>query len=77
MFPQRPARPRTNCFAVAALVLGIVGLCGFLGILGLVFGYIAKRRIVERNEAGDGLATAGIVLGRISVVGTVVQWRGW
>lgn len=68
-----PPRPRTNGFAVAALVLGIVGLCGCLGILGLVFGSIAKNKIAENNEAGEGLAQAGIVLGWISVVGTVIQ----
>lgn len=69
-----PPRPRTNGFAVAALVLGIVGLCGFIGILGLVFGLIAKRKIAEHpHYTGSGLATAGIVLGIISIVGTIVQ----
>jgi hypothetical protein len=40
-------------------------------ILALVFGYIAKRQIAERNESGGGMATAGIVLGWIGV-GTFV-----
>ena len=29
----------------------------------LVFGYVATKQIRERGEAGDGMATAGIVLG--------------
>lgn len=72
-FSAPPPRPRTNGFAVAALVLGIVGLCGFIGILGLIFGVLAKEKIRQTGQAGEGLATAGIVLGIISIVGTVVQ----
>lgn len=69
-----PPRPRTNGHAVAALVLGIVGLCGFIGILGLVFGIIAKKKIAAHSHyTGDGLASAGIILGCVSIVGTLVQ----
>jgi len=67
----RPPRPQTNGFAVAALVVGIVGLCFCFGLLGAVFGNIAKQQIRETGEAGDGLATAGIVLGWISVAFTL------
>jgi hypothetical protein len=65
-----PQKPRTNGFAVAALVIGIVGLCGCVGILGLVFGTIAKSQIAEHGDAGEGLADAGMVLGWLSLVGT-------
>lgn len=72
--PYYPAGPhywpsvqaRTNAFAVAALVVGIVGLCFCFGILGMIFGYIARRQIAETGERGAGLATAGIVLGWIA-----------
>lgn len=40
-------------------------------VLALVFGYIAKKQIAQRNESGAGMATAGIVLGWIGV-GTFV-----
>lgn len=49
--------------AVASLVLGILWLFWLGSLLALVFGYVAKRQIRERGEGGDGLATAGIVLG--------------
>ncbi len=54
--------PKTEGFAIAALVLGI------LGILGLPFGLIALRRISRRGTGGRGLAIAGIVLGSSWIV---------
>jgi hypothetical protein len=57
--------------AIASMVLGIVWLWWIGSILALVFGYIAKGQIAQRNEAGGGMATAGIVLGWIGV-GTFV-----
>lgn len=59
--------PRTNGLAVASLVLGILWIYWLGSILALVFGYVARRQIRERNEAGAGLATAGIVLGWVGV----------
>ncbi len=49
------------------MVLGIVWILWIGSILALVFGYIAKSQIAERNEAGGAMATAGIVLGWIGV----------
>jgi hypothetical protein len=46
--------------AIASMVLGIVWIYWVRSILALVFGYIAKRQIAERNEQGAGLATAGM-----------------
>lgn len=61
-----PPRP-TNGLAIASMVLGIIWIFWIGSILALVFGYIAKRQIAERGEGGDGMATAGIVLGWIGV----------
>jgi hypothetical protein len=59
--------------AIASLVLGILWLYWLGSILALIFGYIARRQIRQRNEAGDGIALAGIVLGWVGVgVGVVV-----
>ena len=68
------APQRTNGMAIASMVLGILWLYWIGSILALVFGYIAKNQIRERGEAGDGMATAGIVLGWIGVgvIGLVV-----
>jgi hypothetical protein len=70
-----PPAPPANGKAVAAMVLGIVFVCGIGSILALVFGYIAKREIQESNGAqgGEGMATAGIVLGWIGV-GLVIAY---
>lgn len=51
---------------------GIVWIWGVTSVLALIFGLIARRQIKERNESGDGLAIAGIVLGILGVVGTIV-----
>ncbi len=61
-----PSRPM-NGMAIASMVLGIVWIYWIGSILALVFGYIAKRQIAERNETGAGMATAGIVLGWVGV----------
>ena len=60
--------PRTNGFAIASLVCGIVNM-GIGSVLALVFGYIAKREIDASNgtQGGRGLAIVGIVLGWIGV----------
>ena len=65
-YPYVPPQ-RTNGMAIASMVLGILWLYWVGSILALVFGYIAKNQIRERGEAGDGMATAGIVLGWIGV----------
>ena len=61
----------TNGLAVASLVLGIVGgiLCGVGSILAIVFGFIARGQIrtSQGRQSGDGMATAGIILGFISI----------
>ncbi|HEX2145663.1 MAG TPA: DUF4190 domain-containing protein [Glycomyces sp.] len=71
--PYGYARPGTDGFAITALVLGIVGLCACFGFLGIIFGNIAKRRIAESGRGGEGMATAGIVLGWVSVTITLVR----
>ena len=65
-YPYAPPQ-RTNGLAIASMVLGILWLYWIGSILALVFGYVARKQIRERNEAGGGMATAGIVLGWIGV----------
>jgi Domain of unknown function (DUF4190) len=55
------AGTRTSGRAIASLVLGIA-------LVGLVLGYGAREELrADPSLAGDGLATAGIVLGWIAV----------
>jgi hypothetical protein len=62
--------------AIASMVLGILWINGIGSILALVFGYVAKRQIAERNEGGGGFATAGIVLGWIGIALTILMVVG-
>jgi hypothetical protein len=57
----------TNGMAIASMVLGILWIWWIGSILALIFGYVAKSQIKARNESGDGMATAGLVLGWIGV----------
>jgi hypothetical protein len=68
--PSRPAiagYPRTNSFAIAGLILGILSfLCCFkilFGLLGLIFSLIGLVQINDHPERyeGRGLAIAGLV----------------
>jgi hypothetical protein len=67
------AQKRTNPMAIASMTTSIVGLpllmCYGLGlpvsIVGAILGHIAKRQIRERDEQGDGMALAGIIMGWI------------
>ncbi|MGA9346880.1 MAG: DUF4190 domain-containing protein [Nocardioidaceae bacterium] len=61
-----PART-TNGLAIASMVLGILWIYWIGSILALIFGYVARKQIRERNQSGDGMAIAGIVLGWIGV----------
>lgn len=68
-----PMQPRSG-LSVASLVLGIIGVISILlwffaaplGILALIFG------LIGRNKGGKGMATAGIILGAIALVGTII-----
>lgn len=65
--PYAPVAPATNTMAILALVFAFV-----FAPLAIVFGHMAKKQIRERGEGGDGLATAGLVLGYIFTGLTVV-----
>jgi hypothetical protein len=69
--------PRTNSFATAGLIFGILSLtclccCGGFpfNILGLVFSIIALAQISERSGlyTGRGLAIAGLILSAIGLL---------
>ena len=72
--PSAYAAPHTNAMAIASLVLGIVWIYGIGAILAVIFGYKARKEIDGSNgtQTGRGMATAGIVLGWIGIVGTLI-----
>ena len=61
----------TNGFAIASMVLGILWIYWIGSILAIIFGFIAMSQIKERNQAGKGMATAGLILGFIGL-GTLI-----
>lgn len=72
--------PKVSGFAIASLVLGIASITcsGLLGIvlapLAVVFG-VRSRRVIARSggwRKGDGMAVAGIVLGAIGIVISII-----
>jgi hypothetical protein len=60
----------TNSKAGWALGLGIAGfiLCPLTGIGALLLGRQAKEEIRRTGEGGEGMATAGVILGAILCV---------
>lgn len=71
-YPAHHVPQSSSGTAVTSLVLSILGLllCGPLAIVGIVLGHSAKKEIRGSGGAtsGDGVATAGIVIGWISTV---------
>ena len=69
--------PRTNGLAIASLVLGIVGWipCGVGSIAAIIFGFVARTQIRDSRgtQTGEGMATAGIVLG-FAWIGLIVTY---
>lgn len=66
--------PKNN-LAVISLVLGIVGLvlCGFVaGIPAVIVGNNAKKAVARGEANNGGMATAGIVLGWISIAWGII-----
>lgn len=56
--PRTSYQPRTNGFAIAGLVLGLVGVV----VLAPIFSILALRKIRRTGERGKGMAVAGLVL---------------
>jgi hypothetical protein len=70
------AAQRTSGYAIASLILGIAGFFVFPivpSILAIVFGLKAREEFRrDRAVGGDGLATAGIVLGWVGIALTAI-----
>jgi Domain of unknown function (DUF4190) len=67
-----PAR-QTNGLAVASLVLSVLWLGGLGSVLGVIFGFSSRHSIKKSQgqEAGDGLALAGLIIGILGLVGAI------
>ncbi len=68
---------KNDGFSIAALIFGIVGIlcgccgCGYLfNIIAIIFGAVSKKNFEGKKS---GLAVAGIVLGAIGVVLSIIM----
>ncbi len=71
-----PAAP-TNSMALTSLIAGIVGwtVAPLLGsLVAIITGHMAKKELKERmgRESGDGMATAGLVMGYLQLIPSVL-----
>ena len=76
-YQEAPPAVPTNSMALASLIAGIVGwtVAPFLGsLVAIITGHMAKKEIKERmgREGGDGMATAGLVMGYLQLVPAVL-----
>ena len=66
---------KTNGLSIAGFVVSccsmLIGLYGVTGLVGLILSAIGRSQAVNNGEKA-GLATAGIVLGIIGIIGTWV-----
>ncbi len=67
----------TNILALISLISGVLawlGLFGLGGLVAVVTGHIAKNQIRESmgQQTGEGVATAGLVLGYLNIVMTLL-----
>lgn len=61
-----PTTQQTNGLAIASLVVSIASVlfcCGVPGIAGAIMGHAARKQIKQQNQAGEGMALAGIIVG--------------
>lgn len=76
--PVPPAQPLENStLAVVSLITGILGWVGLIGvgpIIAIITGHMAKNEIRSREGmmGGDGMATAGLILGYTNLALSVV-----
>jgi hypothetical protein len=64
-----PGPAKTNTLAIVSIVCSAVGLfCGIGSIAGIILGVVAKNQIKQTGEAGDGLALAGIIVGAVTLL---------
>jgi hypothetical protein len=68
--PPPPVATGTNSMAIASMVLGVAEFftAGLTAIPAVICGHIARRQLRQTVQRGDGLATAGLVLGYMAII---------
>ena len=76
--PPMSVVPQQNAMALTSMILGIISIVlstgPFTAIPGVICGHIARRQIRESPypQVGDGMAIAGLILGYLCIILTVV-----
>ena len=73
-YPRQMARPAVDSMAVAALACGIGGFftMGLTAIPAIVLGHMARRRVRQTGQRGDGIAMAGLILGWVGLIAAII-----
>lgn len=65
--------PGTNGLATASLICSLGGLLiGLSAPVGIVLGIIALSQIKKTNQDGKGMALAGVIVGSVLTLGTIL-----
>ena len=69
-----PATPKTSGLAIASFVLSLLWIAGVGSLLAIILALKARQSIKrsQGRESGDGLAIAGLVIGILGVLSSVV-----
>ncbi len=62
---------RTNPYAVASLVCGVLWACWLGSLLAVVFGHLARRQLRDSGERGRWPALLGLILGYLGLLSLV------
>ncbi|MBT2498703.1 DUF4190 domain-containing protein [Agromyces sp. ISL-38] len=69
----QPATGKTNTLAIVSLVASLVGFATGVGfIAGIICGHISLGQIKKTGEQGRGLALAGVIIGYIGIVLSII-----
>ena len=71
---QQVTKTGTNGLAVTSFVLRLLWFGGIGSILAIIFAVIGKKQIKVSGQGGGGLATAGLIIGIVGVIGAVIIW---
>lgn len=71
VYVQAPRR-ETSAGAVVSLIAGLLWLGGIGSLVALVVGFSSVKECREQDKAGDGMAVAGVLLGTLGLIATVL-----
>jgi hypothetical protein len=73
-YPRQIARPAVDSMAIAALACGMGEFftMGLTAIPAIVLGHIARRRVRQTGQRGDGIAMAGLILGWVGLIAAII-----